>query len=190
MRAKLATKAARSCSIAAALATFACAELDDSGAALEGPDAPLDRGPLVEIEAFEPLPASRDPLAAHRPALVDCPAAAWGLEAGGLEVQTGVCNYVAFGQATAVDVEVGDELVVDLWHDTLDAVAPALGHFAVLLDGQLLAEYEVEIPSAPAVHRLSWTADAPVPAGAELVLHLHNHGYNSWTIVRVELADP
>lgn len=173
--------------LAVALATVACVELDETGAALD--DSQVERAPLVELDGFAPLPASRDPLAAHRPDVVGCPAAAWGLESGGLEVQTGVCNYVAFGQATAVDIEIGDELVVDLWHDTLDAVTPSRGHFAVVLDGKLLAEYEVEIPSAPAVQRLTWTADAPVAAGAELVLHLHNHGYNSWTIVAVGLAD-
>ena len=171
------------------LAELGCAELE-SAEAFDAADALAIRGPIVALDGFELVELADDPLADHRPELIDCPEAAWGMEDGSLEVQTGVCNYLALSQVTRRPISSrGTPSLIDLWHDSLDAAEPALGHFAVLLAGEVVAEYEVEIPSDAAAQRLRWTADAPVPAGAELGLHLHNHGFNAWTIVNVEL-DP
>jgi len=148
----------------------------------------VERGPLIELDAFEIVAASEDPLANHRPAELNCPVAAWGLEDDSLEVQTGACNYLALGQDTLVAIAPGEELELDLWHNDLDAQEPALAHFAVLLDDRVVGEYEVEIPSAAAFTQLSWVAEQEVPAGTRLGLHLHNHGFNSWTVVRVGIG--
>ena len=169
----------------------ACVELDagslDEGGS-EG-EAVFAEGELVALDAWALVPAALDPLADHRPDAIVCPPGAWGPEIGGLEVQTGVCNYLALSQATRRTIAAGERVEIDLWHDTLDAAEPALGHFAVVLEGELIAEYEVEIPSAPALVELRWVAAEELPAGEEIGLHLHNHGYNAWTIVRVAVAE-
>ena len=154
----------------------------------DGPAAWSEQ-PLVELgerEAWQVLDADHDPLAEHRPAVVDCPPAAWQPELGQLEVQTGVCNYLALSQPSAFDLEAGDRVIVDLWHDDLDAAAPASGHVAVVIDDVVIGEAEVGIPAQAAVYRFEWTVEQPVLAGTPVVLHLHNHGYNSWTFVAIE----
>lgn len=144
--------------------------------------------PLVELdrrEAWSRVELAEDRLSGHRPETIDCPDAAWQPELGGLEVQTGVCNYLALMQPSLVDLEVGDRVVVDLWHDALDAAAPSRGHVAVLIDDVVVGEAAVVIPSQAEVLRFDWSVDAPVPAGAEVSLHLHNHGFNSWSFVAI-----
>lgn len=150
---------------------------------------PLDpERPLVDVALWAPTEPESDPLHDHRPAVVECPAAAWGPEFGALEIATGVCNYLALSQPSLRAIGAGELVIVDLWHAELDAVAPALGHFALHIDDDVVVDLEVEIPAGPAVHRVAWAAPRPISAGATIGLHLHNHGFNSWTIVdlRVE----
>lgn len=169
--------------LAAALLLSAACDADEP-AALD-PDRPL-----VDVSLWTPTPAEDDPLVDHRPAAIDCPAAAWGPELGDLEIQTGVCNYLALSQPGLRAIARGEVVAVDLWHAELDAAEPATGHFALIVDDEAVAELEVEIPAAAAVHRVAWTATRSIPEGATIGLHLHNHGYNAWTIVdlRVEPA--
>ena len=145
--------------------------------------------PLLDAQALAPIDAASDPLPQHRPATVDCPGAAWGPEGGGFEVETGVCDYAAFAQPLDVDVAKGVWLDIRVWHDTLDAAEPATGHVAVLLGEQLVWERTVAIPGGSAEIGDIVELLAPVPDDARLQIHLHNHGYNSWRFVRIDLLD-
>ncbi|EDM74867.1 hypothetical protein PPSIR1_20084 [Plesiocystis pacifica SIR-1] len=168
----------------AALGALGClsdVDLDVEAAEFEEPE----RTPLAVASGWVELPGSRDPLADHRPDPVVCSVAAWGPEGPSLEVQTGACNYFSVAHETLVELTPGDELVLDLWHDDLDASEPAKAHLALLLDGRLLLEARYAIPSEARVHQLRAEITEPAPAGAELVLHLHNHGYNSWSFVEL-----
>ncbi|MEZ4384635.1 MAG: hypothetical protein R3A79_25120 [Nannocystaceae bacterium] len=140
---------------------------------------------LGERDDWRPLEADADPFAEHRPEGVDCPSAAWQPEGGALEIQTGVCNYFARVQPSRIDLDEGDRVIVDLWHDALDAAAPTTGHVAVLIDDTVIGEAMVVIPTQASALRFEWTVDRPLPAGAEVYLHLHNHGFNSWSFVAV-----
>jgi hypothetical protein len=145
---------------------------------------------LLEPLALVPVEATDDPLAEHRPDDVDCPAAAWGEEGGGFEVQTGVCAYAAFDQPLSVELGAGDLIEISVWHDTLDASEPADGHVAVLLGGRVLWEETVAIPAPSAALDAAVILDATPSPGARLGLHLHNHGYNSWRFVEVQVTPP
>jgi hypothetical protein len=136
---------------------------------------------LIDMTAWRALPAAADPLAEHRPERVSCPSAAWRLEAGQLEVQTGVCNYFAVDQPSLLPLASGDRLKLEVWHEALDASEPAMAHVALLLGSELLVEADVAIPSEARLHTLEVGVKAAAPAGTPLVLHLHNHGFNSWT---------
>lgn len=158
--------------------------MDSSAGSAAGPATPL-----LQPEGLAPVSADDDPLASHRPDPLSCHEAAWGPEGGGFEVQTGVCDYAAFDQALPVPLQRGDVLDVTVWHDTLDAAEPAVGHIAVLLDGVVLWEAKVEIP-APS-DQLDGVVELdfdPAP-DARLGVHLHNHGYNSWRFVAVDLRE-
>lgn len=132
-------------------------------------------------------PAESDPLNSHRPESVDCPAAAWGEEFGSFEVQTGVCNYGAFVQPLPQPIQAGDLVEITVWHDFLDAAEPATGHVAVWLGDQVIWEEEVAIPAQSSTLSASVAIDFEPAADAKLGLHLHNHGFNSWRFVSVDV---
>lgn len=151
-----------------------------------GDSAEPRRVALLEPDALVPVVADDDPLASHRPDEVDCPAAAWAVEGGGFEVQTGVCAYAAFDQPLGMTPVEGDVVEISVWHDTLDAAEPATGHVAVLLGDKVLWEEWVDIPAPSAALDAAVTLDFNPAPDARLGLHLHNHGYNSWRFVQIQ----
>lgn len=163
-------------------ATVACGSSPDV-------DSSRPTGPvaLLAPDGLTQVGAEADPLAAHRPQIVDCPPATWGAEGGGFEVQTGACNYAAFAQVLQTDLAAGDRLSVIIWHDLLDTAEPALGHVALWLGSEVFWEAEVAIPSPSASLEASVVLERDVLAGERLGIHLHNHGFNSWRFVAVEL---
>lgn len=160
-------------------------ESDESDHAGE-PDEPLD---LIDAGAWLATPAHLDPLAEHRPAPVVCPTGAYGLEFGVLEVDTGQCNYLSVSQPLTHALAPGDPLRVTIWWQTLIAEAPAEAHLALLADGELLWETHVAIPGPAEAQQMEFVSPIAAEAGAALTFHLHNHGYNSWTLGSLELLD-
>ncbi len=140
---------------------------------------------LLDPAALAPVAAVDDPLASHRPDPVDCPAAAWGEEGGGFEVQTGVCDYAAFDQPLVAPLAKGDIVEISVWYDTLDAAEPATAHVAVLLGDRVLWEETVDIPAPSAALDAAVRLDFTPSPDSRLGLHLHNHGYNSWRFVEI-----
>ena len=123
-----------------------------------------------------------DPIGEHQPETPDCPPSTWGEEGGRLEVQTGVCDFAWLVQPTLISLKAGDTISVASWHQGLDAGEPAEGHLALVLDGELLWELWASIPSPPEVFTDEVVVERDVPAGAEVGVHLHNHGFNSWSV--------
>lgn len=105
------------------------------------------RVPALDPEGLRFVDEADDPFPDHRPDFVYCPVAAWGPEGGGFEVQTGACNYASFSQRLPRTLVAGDRIAISLWHDRLDAVAPASAHVAVFLGDEVLWELEVDIPA-------------------------------------------
>lgn len=164
---------------------------DDAGDAGEADDAePATEVslPLVSGEAWAAAGAEDDPLAAERPALVDCPTAAWGFEAGGLEIQTGACNYFFVTQPSLAAIEEGDAIDVVVFHQYLDAAEPAQGHVAILVGDTVVWEAYAKIPADANVLEARVVAEQAWPAGTPVGVHLHNHGYNAWTVLEVSLV--
>ena len=153
------------------------------------PAVPMDVEPMVLLDpsALVPVDAARDPLADHRPADVDCPPATWGAEGGGFEIQTGACNYAAFDQPLPMPLEAGDLLAISIWHDLLDAPEPATAHVAVWVGETVVWQDEVEIPAPSAALEALVPIDATPSPDARVGLHLHNHGFNSWRFVSMDI---
>ncbi|MEM7152003.1 MAG: hypothetical protein AAF799_04130 [Myxococcota bacterium] len=143
--------------------------------------------PLVDVMAWREGTAEHDPLHHERPDAIDCPVAAWGPEWGRLEIQTGVCNYLHVTQPSLTAIEAGDSVELVVFHDRLDAAEPAQGHVAILVGEQVLWEHWVDIPTEAAVVHARVPAPQAWPVGAPVGLHLHNHGYNSWTLAGLEV---
>jgi hypothetical protein len=143
---------------------------------------------LIDHAAWEPVPAQDDPMVDHRPATVDCGIAGWRVEGEALELDTNFCNYAALRQPSLVAVDTCTPLRLDLYHFDLLAPEPAQAHVAMLIDGHVVWEKFIDIPGGPmaykaAVYEEEFISPIAAPVGAEVMLHLHNHGQNTWTLL-------
>ena len=80
----------------------------------------------------------------------------------------------------------GQALHVVLLHDLLVFDEPAEAHVALLIGGDVVWEKKVPIPADPGVFDETFTLDRAAEEGEPVMLHLHNHGYNSWKLLTVE----
>ena len=158
-------------------------------------DADTDTGsagtPLVSNAAWSPVAEADDPLSDHRPDTVECPDEAITNEELQGEttrtIDTTKCNYYAAQQSLLGAVEEGDELSVRVWHFDLTYMAPAEAHIALLIDGSIIWEDHVPIPSdGGGLLAKTWEAQADYPVGSTVTLHLHNHGNNTWNFIELK----
>ena len=142
---------------------------------------------LVDANEWAVQSAAEDRLAGHRPEQVNCPDNSWYNEDGALEVETGYCNYLSLAQPSKVAVNRGDSLHLVLWHGALAFAEPAEAHVAISVDGNTVWEDNVAIPSDADIYDLRVPANFEAPAGSKVEFHLHNHGYNTWTLLQLEV---
>ena len=142
---------------------------------------------LVEVDSWGMQSAGSDNLAGHRPAGVDCPDNSWYNEDGALEVETGYCNYLSLAQPSKAAINTGDSVHLVLWHGDLAFEEPATAHVAVSIAGEVIWQEEVEIPAEAEIYDLRIPVNFDAPEGSEVEYHLHNHGYNSWTLLELEV---
>jgi hypothetical protein len=126
--------------------------------------------------------AADDPLADHRPETIDCGADGWLIEESTIEVRTDFCNYLAVAQPSLVALEQGQLVQVIFYHFDLVAPEPALGHVALLVDGQMLWEQEIAIPGEVRVFMEEFPSPVSADLGSQVVFHVHNHGPNAWVL--------
>lgn len=172
--------------LALALAPLACggasADSDESGSGDEENGRVLT--PFLNLG---PASADEDPLATHRPEVIECNnLVGWYVEdslleeSTALEVSTAECNYLSLVEASAVDALAGENLVTELSYFDLTADMPTVAHVALTLDSEILWETEIPVPSAGDVVPISITLTRDVPEGTPVGFHLHNHGQNTW----------
>ena len=149
---------------------------------------------LIDHTQWAAVDADDDPLAEHRPATVECGIAGWKIENEGLDVDTNYCNYLALAQPSLTTITEGRRVRLGFYHFDLVTADPGVAHVAVLVDGALLWEQEIEIPGTPkvpaAVYELEFEAPLSAPAGATVVFHLHNHGQNTWVLQSLSAETP
>lgn len=170
-----------------AAATTGVGTLDDTTAA-----PPRSPAPLLDNTAWQITEADDDPLPVHRPARVDCGPVGAYVEGNGLEIDTGRCNYLARTQPSLVEVRAGDTIAVSAHHATLASVEAGQAHFALLLGPTVVWQDFVPIPAYPGIvdatpYQEQVVVDLDAPVGTPVGLHLHNHGYNTWTLLEVEV---
>lgn len=143
--------------------------------------------PLVDVNDWAPQAAAADTHAGHRPASLECPSNSWYNEDGALEVETGFCNYLSVAQDSKTAIDDGDTLHLVLWHGNLAFVDPATAHIAITIDGNTVWEENVEIPTNANIYDLRIPMNFDAPEGSKVEFHLHNHGYNTWTLLQLEI---
>lgn len=146
---------------------------------------------LLDGEAWSATPVAEDPWRAERPGEPTCPAElGWRAEAGGLEVDTGACDYLSVSQPLAVAITAGQPLRITAWWQNLIAPSPSQGHLALAIDGEVVWEEWVEIPGSADARDVEVAAPEDAEPGALITLHLHNHGANTWRFQGLALGLP
>ena len=159
---------------------MACTTAQDTG------EAPPQWVFVIDAAAWtEVLDAAEDPFD-DRPQTVECSALGYGVESSYFEVRTEDCPYGTFQQPLLADVPEGAELQIKFWHLDLWAPKPAQGHFALRTADVTLFDTYIDIPSGSGVYAVDFTAPAPLKSGESVFFHVHNHGYNSWTLGSLE----
>jgi hypothetical protein len=143
------------------------------------PVALLDLQDLQRVEDV-----TRDAFAEQRPADATCDDTGWFVDpfVGVLEVRTELCDYVTLAGPTLEPLAPGDVITIDAYHDVLSASEPGTGYIGVALGGEVVWEWQTPIPSDPTEIHESFTVTTGLPAGADLQVHVHNHGPNSWEL--------
>ncbi|MFT4974841.1 MAG: hypothetical protein ACI8S6_000724 [Myxococcota bacterium] len=142
---------------------------------------------LVEAGAWVEVGTESDPFS-DRPESVECSALGYGDENGYFEVDTEACGYGTFRQPLLHDVGEGEELLIVYWFLELwSADEGAEGHVAIALeDGELLVDSQVAIPGDPETRKVWLDAPRALAAGEWIYFHVHNHGYNNWSLGTIQ----
>jgi len=146
----------------------------------------VSMGVVAAAETWMLAPTSADPVPEHRGLESACDRG-FALEDGIFEIDSGLCNYAVFEQPLAFELAVGQTIHPFVWYDDLYAPEAAIAHMAWSLAGKIVWDVEIPIPSEGGWLETDIPIQAPMPAGALLVLHLHNHGYNNYRILDVEV---
>jgi hypothetical protein len=179
-------------------------------AVLSGCEEAAAVGSLVDHAAWMPVAAADDPLAAHRPATVDCDPAAYDHDASdlGLKLDMGKCNYLMLETPALLEVGKADPVRVELLQLEQTSQNPAVIHVAVLAGDEPLWETQLEVPGdgVPRPYEtIDETVDSPVrvPSGTLIRFHLHKadlvpalqpgavrpsgtDSYNTWHLLAIE----
>ena len=142
---------------------------------------------MVDVDAWKQQSGSQDTLSGHRSAGAECPTNSWYNEDGALEVETGYCNYLSVSQPSLAAVNAGDSLHIVLWHGDLAFEDPAVAHVAVTVDGNIVWQDTVDIPAEAEIYDLRIPVEFDAPVGSKVEYHLHNHGFNTWTLLALDI---
>ncbi|MFK7930794.1 MAG: hypothetical protein AB8H79_21605 [Myxococcota bacterium] len=130
----------------------------------------------------------RGPFAEHAEGALACLPTGIGPELGGFEIDTTDCPYASLEQPALARGRVGDTLVIEWWHQALAALEPSTGHLALTLEDEVIWEREVPIPNPAQTYRDEVELPIDIPRGTPVLLHLHNHGANTWNVFHVQLG--
>lgn len=143
--------------------------------------------PLVAVDGWTLLDHTNDVWEEHRAAHKRTCPGGFLVEDDVLEIETDTCGYVSAVQDTRVDLHAGDAIDLLTWHSALaSTTAGARAHYALSFREVPFWELDVAIPASAAVYDEQIPVTEDVPAGTPLVLHLHNHGANSWRLGHLE----
>jgi len=133
--------------------------------------------------------AGLDPFPGHRPEAIQCSPSAAYVEDAAFEVDMGLCNYMLAAQVLTEPLRACEELTATVAHFRLLADEPAEAHVALALGHEVIWERSIPIPTFDAgVYTLAFSPDEDIPAGTPLVLHLHNHGANTWYLTNIRVG--
>ena len=163
-------------------AAVACDESVAASGEVVDPNAPVS---LVDPARWQPTDIASDPFK-DRPADDTCPAFGYGVDAGLFGMYSGDCKYLTAAQGMLTDLQPGDTVTIEVGHGQLLSLEPAEAHMAIAIPGQILWEKRIAIPGPPWFGVIEVPITAAYKAGDPILFHVHNHGPNSYRLVRIE----
>jgi hypothetical protein len=162
----------------------------------EAEDPPLPPAPvlLTDVQQWVRVAdVDADVFGAERPADLVCDETlGLALEDLGpdivFEIKTDACNYATVQQPLLAPVLAGEVISLRMWHWALVAPDPTQGHLALAVDGEVVWEEFVDIPSDAAMIDADFELSRDVAAGADLQLHVHNHGVNAYDFIDLKVT--
>lgn len=154
----------------------------------EAESIPAMRSEIVDHSLWRRLDAKTDPFG-DWPEEITCDPSATlaelfnGVSAYGID--TGLCNYTTLHQPTLRVIAAGETITVRLAHFDLTAPEDSEAHVVVQVDDLPIVAERIPIPSRSQVLVRSVLAPRPVPAGASVYFHVHNHGANSYALISI-----
>ncbi|MCH9687747.1 MAG: hypothetical protein K0V04_40330 [Deltaproteobacteria bacterium] len=146
---------------------------------------------IVDPDAWVLAEPAQDPWVRRRPPSVECPAglgyyAEDFVDIRSLKIDTGWCNFLTIEQPSLVDLRADEVIDLKIHHFRLVADAPAEAWLGLALDGEVIWEHQVPIPSEAGLEKTLIELDRDYPVGTAIQFHLDNHGDNNWILFRVE----
>ena len=170
-----------------ALCFGACESVDPLGS-LE--DGNLPKGTALGFsDQWVRIPLAEDPYLSEKKDDAECYPGAEVLEGAVFEVNTTGCTFVSFQQpALEAGIE-GQRIRFVHWH--LDLWAPDVdkGVLALRIGESEVYRTEYDIPGLAEFVDAEWELEKAFDSGDPMVLHLRNHGINSWRFGVLELLD-
>ena len=167
--------------------SLAAPDARDSLDAVPGDTGGVESTSLIDHTAWGPVTVDPFPDA---PEPLDCTAKAFIVEQGTMEVDTTNCSYVALQQPSLVAVGAGESIHLVFWYLDLFATEAGDAHMGIAVGDTVVWEHTTSIPAQARVFDTVLTAPADLAAGAPVVLHIHNHGYNSYRLLALTRQRP
>lgn len=165
----------------------------DAGVEDAADEAPAFRAreSLVVHDAWQITDEATDPFD-DRPGTFRCLDGSLGPDVLGEEevfdFEMATCDYATVMQPTLASVSRGEWIKVRVFHFDLTAPEPAEAHLAIQLGDVTPIDQRIPIPSEGALISEAWQADADVPIGTPVYVHVHNHGDNSWSVIEISVG--
>lgn len=167
----------------ALLSAAACS--DDVGTCGDG--ARTEEVSLIDHKTWVKVALADDPFAAELAGEVTCGVGGHKFENGALEIDTAICNFVTLHQKTVNAAKACDELRLVFWHLPLFAGNEGAEAYAAMRVGdKTLLDERITIGPQGVIEKSytpKWSLDAPIDAGTDVYLHIHNHGLNTWKLL-------
>jgi len=144
-----------------------------------------ETGPLVAMEAFELLPFSEDPIPDRPDDAVPCPRRATAIEAGALELDSTVCDWITVQAPALIKVREGQDLELFFFHAALAAPEPTEAVMEVRLGDEVIWRQVDPVPSSDAFYDQAIPSPVALSPGDPVIVHVHNHGANTYTLAHL-----
>lgn len=95
------------------------------------------------------------------------------------------CGWATVSQPIAADLAAGDELQARVFYFSQVTFPTAEAEIAIAIDGDVVAQSTIEIPTSSGLFAPRVTLDRAVAAGALAHFHIGNHGDNSWNLIEL-----